>query len=181
MSAESNFRDELITHLPNLRAFAISLTGNSAEADDLVQDALIRAWDYRGRFREGTNLRAWVFTVLRNCFYTQYRKRRFEVEDVDGFHASRMSVLPDQGAHLDFEDFQLALNKLSPKHREVLLLAGAEGLPYEEVARICGCPEGTVKSRVNRAREQLAQLLSVENPNEIGPDQMTRAALQFAA
>lgn len=181
MSVQPDLRADLVALLPHLRAFAISLTGNAAEADDLVQETLVRAWNYREQFKEGTSLRAWAFTILRNCYYTEIRRRQREVEDVDGIYASRVPLLPDQGAHLDFEDLRRALDHLSPKLREVLLLVGAEGLPYEEAARICGCSVGTVKSRVHRARERLAELLSIEDPNEIGPDQVTKAALLSAA
>ncbi len=181
MARQDAVRDQLLAFLPNLRAFALSLTGNGAEADDLVQDTILRAWGSLDRFEEGTNLEAWLFTILRNTFYSQLRKQRREVEDADGFHAARMWAAPTQEARLDFADLQSALAKLSPKLREIILLVGAEGLSYEEVASICGCPVGTVKSRANRARARLAHLLAVPDPKEIGPDQVIMAALQLAA
>ncbi len=181
MAGSDAIRNQLLAFLPNLRAFALSLTTNGVEADDLVQETILRAWSNLDRFEEGTNLEAWLFTILRNNFYSQLRKQRREIEDVDGSYASRMWVAPTQGAHLDFTDLQAALAKLSPKLREIIVLVGAEGLSYEEVSCICGCPVGTVKSRANRARACLAHLLSVGDPNEIGTDRIIKAALQSAA
>ncbi len=181
MCADAAITDQLIAFLPKLRAFAMSLTSHRIEADDLVQETILRAWSNLDRFERGTNFEAWLFTILRNAFYTHLRKQYREVEDVDDSYASRMWVAPAQGDHLDMSDLQSALNKLSPKLREIILLVGAEGLSYEEVASICGCPIGTVKSRANRARIRLAQLLSVRDPDEIGPDQIIIAAMQPAA
>jgi RNA polymerase sigma-70 factor (ECF subfamily) len=181
MRVDPATRDAMLAFLPNLRAFALSLTNNPDLADDLVQDAVLRAWNSIDRFQEGTNLGAWLFTILRNTFYSHHRKRCREVEDIDGFYSGRVAVAPEQGSRLDFQDLQAALAQLSPKLREMILLVGAEGFSYEDVSRICGCPVGTVKSRVSRARERLAQLLSVEAPEEIGPDQITKATLQLAA
>jgi RNA polymerase sigma-70 factor (ECF subfamily) len=130
------------------------------------------------QFELGSNLNAWLFTILRNVFYSQHRKRRREVEDPDGIYAGRLRTHAEQSSHLDFEDFRKALAKLNPGQREALLLVGAEGLSYEEAAEICAVPVGTLKSRVNRARERLSQLLEVRTPQDIGPDQVTRAALQ---
>jgi RNA polymerase sigma-70 factor (ECF subfamily) len=168
----------MLAAVPSLRAFAISLCGSHDRADDLVQDTLMRAWKNVDRFEPGTNLNAWLFTILRNLFHSEYRKRKREVEDPDGLHAGRLATRPEQGARLDFEDFQRALTKLQPDQREALLLVGAEGFSYEEAAAICNVAVGTVKSRVNRARKKLEELLSVEDGEEFGPDRMTRAALQ---
>jgi RNA polymerase sigma-70 factor (ECF subfamily) len=165
--------------VPSLRAFAISLSGSVDRADDLVQDTLLRALANIHRFEPGTNLNAWLFTILRNLFHSEYRKRKREVEDADGSYAARLATAPEQNARLDFDDLRLALAKLSPDQREAVLLIGAEGFSYEEAAQICGTAVGTIKSRVNRARRRLAELLSLEM-DEIGPDRLTRAAL-FAA
>lgn len=169
-------REALLAVVPSLRAFAISLSGNIDRADDLVQDTIVRALTHIDRFEPGSNLQAWMFTILRNLFHSAYRKRRREVEDVDGVHASRLVTIPDQGAHLDFEDFQIALASLAPDQREALLLVGAEGFSYEAAATICGTKVGTVKSRVNRARRRLAERLGYEAVAEIGPDRLVRAA-----
>src|ERR671921_2320469 len=178
MSVEPEIRDALLAAVPSLRAFAISLIGDANRADDLVQDTIMRAWANLDRFERGTNLNAWLFTILRNLFHSEYRKRRREVEDPDGSYAGRLNVQPEQGARLDFEDFRTALSKLPAEQREALLLVGASGFSYEEAAAICGCAVGTIKSRVNRARSRLAGLLAVDDVEDLGPDRMTRAALQ---
>jgi RNA polymerase sigma-70 factor (ECF subfamily) len=175
MSIEPALRDALLGAVPSLRAFAVSLTGNFDRADDLVQDTLLRALSHIDRFERGTNLNAWLFTILRNLFHSQYRKRKREVEDVDGSYAARLKTAPEQGARLDFEDFRIALAKLPPDQREALLLVGAHGFSYEDAAHIMGCAIGTVKSRVNRARMRLAALLSVEDAEDLGTDRLMRA------
>ena len=128
---DPEIREGLLDVMPSLRAFAISLSGNVDRADDLVQDTIVRALTHVDRFEPGSNLQAWTFTILRNLFHSAYRKRRREVEDADGLHASRLATIPDQNAHLDFEDFQIALATLAPDQRESLLLVGAEGFSYE--------------------------------------------------
>ncbi|HKG82385.1 MAG TPA: sigma-70 family RNA polymerase sigma factor [Beijerinckiaceae bacterium] len=178
MTPEPELRDALLAAVPSLRAFAISLSGQVDRADDLVQDTLLRALANIDRFERGTNLNAWLFTILRNLFHSEYRKRRREVEDPDGSYAARLTVHPEQGSRLDFEDFRAALANLPADQREALLLIGASGFSYEEAAQICECAVGTIKSRVNRARSRLAQLLAVEDVEDLGPDSMTRAALQ---
>ncbi len=178
MSLDPGIRSAMLSAVPSLRAFAISLSGNVDRADDLVQDTLMRALANIHRFEPGTNLNAWLFTILRNLFHSEYRKRRREVEDPDGSYAARLRVQPEQGARLDFEDFRTALAKLPPDQREALLLVGASGFSYEEAAAICECAVGTIKSRVNRARSRLAGLLAVDDVEDLGPDAMTRAALQ---
>ena len=180
MSPEPEIRDALLAAVPSLRAFAISLCGQVDRADDLVQDTLLRALSHIDRFERGTNLNAWLFTILRNLFHSEYRKRRREVEDPDGSYAGRLKTQPEQGSRLDFEDFRTALSKLPPDQREALLLVGASGFSYEEAANICNCAIGTIKSRVNRARSRLANLLAVDDVEDLGPDRMTRAALQAA-
>jgi RNA polymerase sigma-70 factor, ECF subfamily len=178
MTPDPALRDELLAAVPSLRAFAISLCGHVDRADDLVQDTLLRALSNIDRFQPGTNLNAWLFTILRNLFHSEYRKRKREVEDPDGSYAGRLKVQPEQGSRLDFEDFRSALAKLPHDQREALLLVGASGFSYEEAAEICGCAVGTIKSRVNRARSRLTGLLAVDDAEDLGPDSMTRAALQ---
>jgi RNA polymerase sigma-70 factor (ECF subfamily) len=174
-------RDQMLALTSSLRAFAISLTRDSVLADDLVQDTLIRAWANRDRFEQGTSMGAWLFTILRNSFYSHRRKQRWEVEDVEGKFARRLVSSPAQQGTLDFQDLHYALMKLPPVQREVLLLATAQGLSYDDVAQICGCAVGTVKSRVHRARVTLGRLLAVADPDDIGPDGVTKAALQASA
>jgi RNA polymerase sigma-70 factor, ECF subfamily len=117
MTVEPSLRDGMLTALPSLRAFAISLTNDPIQADDLVQDTILRAWANSHRFEPGANLHAWLFTILRNLFHSEWRKRRREVEDVDGSYAAKLKTLPDQQVHLDFEDFRVALSKLSVSAR----------------------------------------------------------------
>jgi RNA polymerase sigma-70 factor (ECF subfamily) len=177
MPVEDTLRDQMLATVPSLRAFAISLIHNRDRADDLVQDTLVRAWANHDRFQHGTNLEAWLFTILRNRFHSEYRSRRREVEDPDGSYAARLKTYPDQQSHLDYEDFLTALSKLPPDQREALLLVGAKGLSYEEVAQITGVPVGTVKSRVNRARNRLANLLDINSKTEVGPDAIAKAVM----
>jgi RNA polymerase sigma-70 factor (ECF subfamily) len=152
----------LLAQLPALRAFAISLSGSHDRADDLVQETVMKAWAAHESFTEGTNLRAWLFTIMRNVYFSQYRKRRREVQDTDGEAAARLSVEPAQHGHLDLADFNAALERLPDDQREALILVGASGFSCEEAAEICGCAVGTIKSRVNRARQKLAQMLETE-------------------
>ena len=152
------FRDEVVALIPPLRGYAIALTRSSVEADDLVQDALVRAWQFRAGFKVGTNLKAWLYKILRNTFYTQAEKRRRTVQDVDGKYAAQLTCGPDQEWRLAYDELLTALGHLSQDTRDALLLVVAAGLTYEEAAEITGCAVGTMKSRVNRAREKLAEL-----------------------
>jgi len=170
MTAIAALKNALLAEIPSLRAFAISLSGNGDKADDLVQETLMKAWAAHASFAEGSNLRAWLFTIMRNTYFSQYRKARREVQDVDGEAAARLVSHPEQQGHLDLADFRIALDQLSADQREALILIGASGFSYEEAAEICGCAVGTVKSRVNRARQRLMQLLAVDSADEFGPD-----------
>lgn len=161
MNGPADPRDELPDHLPALRAFAISLCRDTTAADDLVQDTIVKAWTNIDKYEPGTNLRAWLFTILRNTFFSIKRKRRREVSDSDGVHAAKLYVRPAHDGRLAFNDFRKAFNMLSPEHREVLILAGASGFSYEDVAQMTGVAVGTVKSRVNRARARLCEIMGL--------------------
>ena len=169
--------DEMLAAVPRLRAFAMSLSGNMDRADDLVQETLTRALANFDSFKPGTNLTAWLFTILRNHFYSEYRKRRREVEDVDGKHSGSLKSQPEQMGHLEMEEFRAALDKLPDDQREALILVGATGFSYEEAAKICGCAVGTIKSRLSRGRAQLARMLDVKDDSDFGPDAQTRSVL----
>ena len=156
------FFDDMLAQQPNLRAFAISLSGNGDRADDLVQETLLRAIANRASFQEDSNMPAWLFTILRNLFRSDYRKRRREVEDADGSYAKTLKTQPAQNAHLEFEEFRVSLDKLPSDQKEALVLVGASGFSYEDAAVICGCAVGTIKSRVFRARVRLAQLMGFD-------------------
>ena len=156
-------RDELPEHLPALRAFAISLTRDATQADDLVQDTIVKAWSNFDKFTPGSNLRAWLFTILRNTFFSAKRKTKREVPDPDGIHTAGLYEKPAHDGRLAFSDFQTAFDKLSPQQREVLILVGASGFSYEEAAEMTGVAVGTVKSRANRARQKLCELLDLKD------------------
>lgn len=153
--AAFDFRTDILKALPALRTFALSLCGDAVRADDLVQEAFVRAWANQHRFRPGTNFTAWVFTILRNLFYSDLRKAKREVEDADGAHAERLVALSDQEDASTLNAVRDRLNQLPAAQREALLLVGAEGFTYEEAADRIGCQVGTVKSRVSRARATL--------------------------
>jgi RNA polymerase sigma-70 factor (ECF subfamily) len=177
MSVDPAVRDTMLAAVPSLRAFAISLSGNVDRADDLVQETLLRALANIDSFEPGTNMAAWLFTILRNLFRSEYRKRRREVEDSEGRFAESLKSQPEQPSHMEFEEFRTALAKLPSDQREALILVGASGFSYEEAAGICECAVGTIKSRVNRARTHLARLLAIEDSSDIGPDSTMRAVL----
>jgi len=166
-------RDEIVDHLPSLRAFAMSLTRNSATADDIVQDTIVKAWSNIEKFEPGTNMRAWLFTILRNTYYSLHRKRAREVADIDGEYAARMSEKPEHDGRLSMNDFREAFAQLPDDQREVLILVGASGFSYEEAAQMCGCAVGTIKSRANRGRKRLAELMQLDDGESM---EMTDAA-----
>jgi len=154
-----DFKHDLTAVVPHLRAFARGLCGRADLADDLVQDALLRAWAARDRFVPGTSIRAWTFTILRNAWFTEMRRNRFRA-DYDEAQADRILTTPAaQEAPLHLADLSRALMELPAERREALLLVGAGGFSYEEAAAICGCAVGTIKSRVGRGRAQLSAMI----------------------
>lgn len=166
----AEFKRELLGTLKPLRAFALSLSGRHDRADDLVQDTIMKAWAKQHMFEPGTNMRAWLFTILRNEFFSQMRKKGREVQDVDGLMAGSLATHPEQYGRMDMQDFRKALAELPDDQREALLLIGASGFSYEEAAEIADCAIGTVKSRVNRARVRMQELLSITGESDYGPD-----------
>lgn len=171
-------RDQIIGHLPAIRAYALSLSQDRALADDLVQDAVIKAWTNFERFRPGSNLKAWLFTILRNLFYSHHRRQSHVVEDVDGRISARLAIKPAHDGRLQMNDLLDALKTLSLEQREALILIGALGFTYEEAAETCQVPLGTIKSRANRARSQIAALLELDETAGIDiTDAPTRAVL----
>jgi len=180
-------KDEMAMHLPAMRAFAISLTRNLTDADDLVQDTIVKAWGNFDKFAAGSNMRAWLFTILRNTFYSDRRKRRREVMDPDGAYEARLFEKPAHDGRLAMREFLAAFNRLTPEHREVLVLVGASGFSYEEAAAMTGVAVGTVKSRANRARQRLCDILGLISGEDLvadmdGPTRavMTRSSIQAA-
>jgi RNA polymerase sigma-70 factor (ECF subfamily) len=153
------FEDELLQAVPFLRAFARSLCHDAEQAEDLAQEALLKAWQCREQFQAGTNLRAWLATILRNRFYSLGRRRKWQA-DYDQEIIERTLMAPDDPeSSVELEDVRRALAMLPDFQREALILVGAGGMSYEEVAQIAGCPLGTVKSRVRRARDELQAIL----------------------
>jgi RNA polymerase sigma-70 factor (ECF subfamily) len=163
--SDPEFKRELAALIPHLRAFARSLCGDATLADDLAQDAMLKAWNARQSFQAGTNMKAWAFTILRNIFYSE-KRRSWRRSSLDPEVAEATLVSPaNAGDELDLLALRNALNMLPDDQREALVLVGAGGLAYEEAAEVCGCAVGTIKSRVSRARKAVAELL--EN-NEAG-------------
>jgi RNA polymerase sigma-70 factor, ECF subfamily len=175
------FKSDLLAAIPSLRAFAVSLAQNSDRADDLVQETLVKAWDKQASFQPGTNLKAWLFTILRNEFYSQMRKRGREVQDTEGAMTARLAVHPSQEGKLDLDDFRKALQLLPEDQREAIILIGASGFSYEEAAEICDCAVGTIKSRVSRARARLQEILKISGEAEYGPDAISAQVMGSSA
>lgn len=145
--------------IPHLRAFARTLTGDPTAADDLAQDAMMKAWDARASYQLGTNMKAWTFMILRNQFYSE-KRRSWRQTQLDQEAAERTLVaVDDPESPLALDELRQALNTLPEEQREALILVGAGGFAYEEAAEICQCAVGTVKSRVSRARKALLATL----------------------
>ena len=154
------FKEEVASLVPHLRAFARSLTSGDVHlADDIVQDTMVNALQAQHQFTPGTNLKAWLFTILRNRFRSVIARKHVTAEVPDD-DLERYSWVPaEQESRIEVAAFKRAFGVLSAAHREVLVLVAVHGLPYEQVAAICGCEVGTVKSRVNRARAMLKKML----------------------
>src|SRR5690606_22145311 len=150
---------DLLGAIPSLRAFAVSLAQNADRADDLVQETLVKAWDKHESFQMGTNLKAWLFTILRNEFYSQMRKRGREVQDSEGIMTARLAVHPAQQGQLDLKDFRAALERLHSDLCEAFILIGGSGFSYGRASESCGCAVGTIKSRVSLGRARLHAVL----------------------
>jgi RNA polymerase sigma-70 factor (ECF subfamily) len=153
------FRRELVALIPHLRAFARSLTGEPTSADDLAQDTMMKAWDARGSFEMGTNMKAWTFMILRNQFYSE-KRRSWRQSQLDQEAAERtLMAIDDPASPVALNELRQGLAMLPSEQREALVLVGAGGFSYEEAAAICDCAVGTVKSRVSRARRALQGIL----------------------
>ena len=160
---EAAFKAELVALIPHLRAFARTLAGDPTSADDLAQDAMMKAWDARASYQMGTNMKAWTFMILRNQFYSE-KRRSWRQTQLDQEAAERTLVaVDDPEAPVALDELRLGLGMLPAEQREALILVGAGGFAYEEAAAICGCAVGTVKSRVSRARRALQGILEAGN------------------
>jgi RNA polymerase sigma factor (sigma-70 family) len=157
---------ELLAALPRLRRYARVLTGDSNRADDLVQDTLARAWEKRGLWLAGSDLRAWLFTIMHNVHVNQFARRRRELAesslDADDGPAAgwEVPVRATQSDRVELNEVLMHIRRLPSEQREVLMLAAVEELRYDEIARIQGIPIGTVMSRLNRARDKLRRMLA---------------------
>jgi RNA polymerase sigma-70 factor, ECF subfamily len=154
------FKASMLRELPGLRAFAIGLAGSGDLADDLVQETVLKAWRSRDRFEIGTNMRAWLFVILRNSFYSQTRRRGREVAEDELGPGERPAVGPEHDGVIALDELRRALMRLPSDQREALLLVGASGFSCERAAEICNCAPGTIKSRVSRARAKLNAMLA---------------------
>ncbi len=159
----SQFRTELTDAIPHMRAFARSLTGDASSADDLAQDAMMKAWSARDKFKAGTNFRAWVLTIVRNQFYSDKRRSWRQAEWDQELAERTLPAVDNQEQIVALDELRRALAELPDDQREALILVGAGGYSYEEASEICGCAIGTVKSRVSRAR------LALEGIMKAGP------------
>lgn len=156
---DAEFKRELVELIPYLRAFARSLARDASAADDLTQEALLKAWDARDSFERGTNLKAWAFMILRNHFYSE-KRRSWRQAAWDQEKAERtLEATSDPVAAIELDELRRALAELPSEQRDALVLIGAGGFSYEEAAQICGCAIGTIKSRVNRARKALEAII----------------------
>jgi len=156
---DAAFKVELVALIPQLRAFARSLTGDATAADDLAQDSMVKAWDARASFQMGTNMKAWTFMILRNQFYSEKRRSWRQTQLDQQASENTLVAIDDPMAPMALDELRLALATLPAEQREALILVGASGCAYEEAAAICGCAVGTVKSRVSRARRALQGIL----------------------
>ncbi|MDB5224906.1 MAG: polymerase subunit sigma [Candidatus Adlerbacteria bacterium] len=186
MAASKEFGDRLIAERRYLKSFALSLSKNESASEDLVQETMFKALKSSHLFQEGTNFRAWLTTILRNQYFSDFRKKRHEAEDPDGVYAGQVSRPATQQSFVEFGDFLELFNALGPEHKEILYLISFEGISYEESAKRLGVALGTIKSRVHRARESLHQLLdgnripagigrSVQNVLALAPPPRVRA------
>jgi RNA polymerase sigma-70 factor (ECF subfamily) len=161
-SIDRAFDDGIVTSLPSLHSFAVSLTRSVDQAEDLVQETVLRAISKQELFEPGTNLQAWLFAILRNLFCSACRRAKREVEDADGSYAATLISVPDHENRAMLRDLAAALDKLPEGQRKAIMLVGAEGMSYEAAAQSLGCAIGTIQSRVNRARNRLAELMGLE-------------------
>lgn len=161
MIGKSNPRDEIAAHLPALRAFAISLTRQPALADDMVQDAIIKAWTNIETFKIGSNMHAWLFTILRNTYFSHRRRYSREVGEGGLAFEETLTQKPDHDGRLQLRDLWNALQRIPFEQREALILVGALGFTYDEAAETCGVALGTIKSRANRARKAMMVELGI--------------------
>lgn len=150
---------QILGHLPALHRYALGLVRNFHAAEDLVHDTVVKAYSCIDKFQLGSNLRAWLFTILRNTFYSGMRKHKREIADPDGIYAATLVSLPEHDGRIAMNEFLQAYEQLSPEHRDIVTLVGVSGHSYEVASRMIGIPVGTAKSRLSRARAQLTEVM----------------------
>lgn len=176
-----DFKRDLLATMPAVRGFARTFERNAPRADDLVQETMVKAWANREKFQPGTNMKAWLFTILRNAYISQIRKYKREVEDSGGVLTASLSETGRQEGHMAILDLRAALAQLPQDQREAVILVGAAGLTYDEAAEVVGAAAGTVKSRVSRARAKLSLLTGETAETLDGAAQREPVALRPAA
>jgi RNA polymerase sigma-70 factor (ECF subfamily) len=165
--ARPSWDEEILEHLPALHRYALGLAHNFHAAEDLVHDTVVKAYSCVDKFQPGSNLRAWLFTILRNTFYSGMRKQKREVADSDGLLAATLVTQPQHDGRLAMGEFLGAFATLSSEHRQIVSLVGVAGHSYGAASRMIGIPVGTAKSRLSRARAQLTETLDA--PANSGP------------
>ena len=156
----TEFSQEIVTFIPHMRAFARMITQSHDKAADLVQDTIVRALKAEHQFTPGTNLKAWLFTILRNLHVNNLRRNKIRFDSIEDGALEYFAVAASQDSHLELQELRRCMTKLSREHREILILVGASGFSYEEAAEICGCAVGTIKSRLSRGRQELYNLMT---------------------
>ena len=155
----TEFSADLVGFIPHMRAFARLITQNHDKANDLVQDTIVRALKAEHQYTPGTNMKAWLFTILRNLHVNTLRRNKIRFDSIEEGALDYFAVAANQESHLELQELKRCMTKLSNEHREILILVGASGFSYEEAAEICGCAVGTIKSRLSRGRQELYQLM----------------------
>lgn len=158
MQTPDAFREAMLAQIPVLKSFALRLVKSRTEADDLVQETLMRALRYRDTFEDGTSMKSWLCRILQNCFHKDASRRRDTVQDVEGRCAARQTVAAPQEWSVLYAEMLAAIDRLAPETRDAFLMVVANGASYEEAAQAFDCPIGTLKSRVSRARDRLMAL-----------------------
>jgi len=168
MNFERYFRSHLVREMPVVRRWSYVLCRNPSLAEDMMQETLVKAWANRSSFARGTNMRAWLYRILRNTYFNHLRQRRREVPDPDGALTAALRVPAAQTGKIELREVTEAMQDLSPAQREAMILIGAQGLSYKQVARLQRVNIGTVKSRLARARQAVARMMGYDSVSSRG-------------
>lgn len=168
MNFERYFRLHLVREMPVVRRWSYVLCRNPSLAEDMMQETLVKAWANRGSFARGTNMRAWLYRILRNTYFNHLRQRRREVPDPDGALTAALRVPAAQTGKIELQEVTEAMQDLSPAQREAMILIGAQGMSYKQVARLQRVNIGTVKSRLARARQAVARTMGYDSASNRG-------------